>query len=234
MKRLTWAKAVAVAVSMFIAQGASALTLESGMLTWDADDDMGLNGIGEWADPATYISWDIDDLGGGVWSYCYTWHTPSKEISHFIIEVTDGALGDDFWDFSMVDEQGNALSPTIYDPITYGPGASNPGMDDPIYGIKLEDFGDVTHITTCFLSTHSPTWGDFYAKDGKSQLVNEQLYALNAGFSSAPSGAGDDGGAFVAVPNGDDTHRVPDAASTLLLTGFALLSLLSARKVRAR
>ena len=59
-------------------------------------------------------------------------------------------------------------------------GKSNPMMPGEIYGIKFEApyVENAQHITLSFYCDRAPTWGDFYAKDGKGVL------AYNTGFTS--------------------------------------------------
>jgi len=52
----------------------------------------------EWADDETIqsLSWLVMDLGGGAWSYEYTFtNFRAPDISHFILDLTDDCVGRD-------------------------------------------------------------------------------------------------------------------------------------------
>jgi hypothetical protein len=122
----------------------------------------GLTATEQWNSTSTKLSWDITGSGTS-WSYSYTFIVPAKNISHFIIQVTDGASQGDFsaglLDLYSSSSQGN----------------SNPGMPKPLYGLKFN--GSALSLTVFFTSTHAPVYGDFYAKDGTSS--GNPVYAYN-------------------------------------------------------
>ena len=126
----------------------------------DLQDQRTLEGglSGYW--PAFTISWDITyDSNIGSWDYAYTLSSSAREISHFILELTEGSTAD-----KIRDPSGNFEGPKSWG---QGPGNSSPGFpaDTSIYGIKF-DFG--SNLTTYSFSTDlDPVWGNFYAKDGK-------------------------------------------------------------------
>jgi hypothetical protein len=203
---------------------AGALSIDADTMVWGGEGVPGIAATGDWASEQTSLSWDIDQVSEGVWSYDYTWTAPRKALSHIIIEVTAGAQQNEFWgwDFNGTPVQ----TPTFgYVPMTYDPGPGNPLMPADIFGMKIDLAGSYTTFNFSFLSSHSPTWGDFFAKDGVARTEGEKVpvVAYNSGFSPLPSGAGNDAGAHVAVPNG--VHTVPDSGSTVLLLGMALTAI---------
>lgn len=168
----------------------------------------------KWADDDTSISWEITQNTDGNWHYSYTFSVPSKEISHFILEVSGNFTSNDFLGFynppvlasSVMDSSGSweALDPTTYSPDD--PGNSNPGLPGSIFGIKFQGPSS-TQWHFEFNSTKQPMWGDFYAKDGKDG--GKEVYAYNTGFGNDLQVA--DG--HIAVP---DTYNVPAPAAVLL------------------
>jgi len=229
MKTLNKLMAIAIALTMS-AGAACALSLDSDTISYDSDNTTGLNATDGWQSPDTSLTWEINEVSPGIWSYHYEWNAPTRGVSHFVLEVTDDADSDEFWGYSAEDANGNPMNFTIYDPQTHLAGSSgNPGMLYDTYGIKFEDPVDnqgnpldPLYVSLFFFSTHSPTWGDVYFKDGTMQPGNIDVYAYNAGYSSGGAGAGDDSGAHAAVPNG---VHVPDSGATLMLLGTAMAAL---------
>lgn len=147
------------------------------------------------------LSWDINSLGGGLWQYQYTWTATGsgsqyRPLDYIVIEVPGGSLSTDFV-FG---------SPTTYSVL--GPQNFSPISSIAAYGIKF-DANNPYQFTFTFASTLSPTWGDFFAKDGGFN------FAINTGFFSADGAAG-----HIAVP-GIATAPEP---GTLLLLGSSLLA----------
>lgn len=124
----------------------------------------GLTGSGDWASGATF-NWEVE-LVGSVWSYTYTLTVPHKDISHIIIEVSD-------LDIDINDDVDFELG--LYE----DQGQSNPGIPGPLTGAKYDDLTGLSY-TISFTSDRIPVWGDFYAKSGKTNGVENYLY--NTGF----------------------------------------------------
>ena len=156
---------------------------------------------------------DFQPQPPGVWHYKYIWEVGAGgkgALSHFLLEVTNPAGAGEFFNFTNA-----ALSsgdPRIYKAL------NPPDFEMPydLYGIKFTAPGgegwDTTDVTFEFDSTHSPTWGDFFARDGKNG------YAYNKGFSAQEVGAGLNDGFHAAVPNG--AHAPLPPAAWLLGTGL--------------
>lgn len=174
-----------------------------------------------WAVSGTSLTWVITNPSPGVWHYKYIWDvgTGGKgDLSHFLLEVTNPARAGDFSNFTNAALSGG-------DPKTYQ-ALSGPNFEMPydLYGIKFTAPGgggwNTTDVTFEFDSTHSPTWGDFYARDG----IN--AYAYNRGFSPQGVGIGLNDGLHAAVPNGAPVSLPPAA----WLLGSGLIGLVAVRR----
>jgi len=144
----------------------------------------GIIATGEWNDPVTSMTYRVEEMAG-YYDYKYTFTVPDKDISHLILELSDDFMCDDMWDIAWT-EQGELECPDIrlYEPDD--PGKSNPGLPDGIYGGKFDFSGDFTVLVIEFSSLRMPVWGDFYAKDGKTDQGQIDVYAYNAGFGVDP------------------------------------------------
>jgi hypothetical protein len=205
-----------VLVSLFFTAGqvlADISTLNEGILYYDSNPSTGINATGSWANAATSLSWEVTNEGD-YYHYEYIFTVPAKDISHLILQVSENFESDNMWNLS------NGVSteePTDYDSTSNG--KSNPGMPGTIYGIKFEPSSDSTTLIWSFDSDREPMWGDFYAKDGKDEL----LPALWGGIFGkidvyAYSSHMDGGTGYIAVP---DTNVVP-VPSAIFLGIFGL------------
>jgi hypothetical protein len=138
-----------------------------------------------------------------------------------IVEVTPESLQRDF----------SAGLVALYQPTT---GGSNPGMPGPMWGLKIDSRpAGSTELSwaVAFTTTHSPVWGDFYAKDGNSGPV----ICWNTGFlATDPTDPAANGSInnHILRPNGP-THKTPDGGLTVGLLGMALAGIgLVARRLR--
>jgi len=151
-----------------------------------------------WDSPKTKIEWTVlepgtgtGQSGGNYYTYSYTFTVPEKEISHFILQVSDT------WDNWGVDESGFVEGTLVATPkeiflsedaTNYGDSGSNPGIPGNIHGLKFEVPKGVDYTTWewSFNSLREPVWGDFYAKDGTDQQGTIDVYAYNSGFEYEP------------------------------------------------
>ena len=163
------------------------------------------------------LSWTVTQGANGIWAYQYSWTGNTKDISHFILEVTEG-------DFDIQDGSYNAIvGPTTYTPTSNG--NSNPGSFEGFYGIKFDELseGTATVTSVTLFTTHAPVWGNFYIKAATSGAWNSALdvedYENNALLTTS---------AFIVRPDG----AVPIPGSVLLLgSGCVAIAGLRARKL---
>ena len=172
----------------------------------------------EWNNPATTLSWVVDDTTTpGKWHYQYTLSVPARNISHMLIEVSDEDPGPAF-------TSANLFSPTtnptdwISFPIPiqlWTAQEGNFGIPGPMYGMKLNSAFGATTVTVSFDSDRVPVWGDFYAKDGGGATNTVLLY--NNGFLLADP--------TVAPYNGSEQDHllVPDSTMTVIPAPGAIL-----------
>ena len=165
-----------IMISAGICLGSS--TIYSGSLSVA---DGGLTAFGAWDCPGTTLSWVVDNTTtSNKWHYSYTLTVPMKDISHMIIEASNG---DNPFTTS------NIFSPSS-DPANwigsvevqnFFPNNSTPYMPGSIYGIKFDACGNSTDVTVSFDSDRRPVWGDFYSKDG-IMPCDEWCALYNTGF----------------------------------------------------
>ena len=124
----------------------------------------GIDATDGWDAGGFTISWNITE-DAGKWTYVYTVTGDRKDISHFILEVTDD--GQPFNTFPGTDTDIDEDSPKTYPSADSG----NPLMPNPIYGVKF-DFGPdepgnpVFSVDYTIVTNRAPVYGVFYAKDG--------------------------------------------------------------------
>jgi hypothetical protein len=144
--------------------------------------DGGLTAYGAWNCPSTTLGWVVDNTTTqGKWHYSYILNVPSKDISHMIIEASDGDNP-----FTMSNLFSPSSSPNGWiksiEVSNFSPGGSTPNMPESMYGIKFDALKDSIYVTICFDSDRGPVWGDFYSKDGVSTCSGwNALY--NTGFT---------------------------------------------------
>lgn len=144
--------------------------------------DGGLTAYGAWDCSSTTLGWIVDDMTTpGKWHYSYTLFVPSKDISHMIIEASNG--DNPFTSANLFSPSSNPAGWIRSIAIqNFSPNNSTPYMPEDIYGIKFDSAKDATVITLSFDSDRAPVWGDFYAKDGYSSCSGwNALY--NTGFT---------------------------------------------------
>ncbi len=226
MKRLIINSSALILLSIFtinvqpVLADLSGGTLSEGNLYWS---DGGITAISDtsntnaWASDSTYIHWEVNQNTDNTWRYSYTFSVPSKDISHFILEVSENFnisnLSSLTSGYSY--ESGESGDPRIYSPDD--PGNSNPFLPDGgIFGIKFSKNSSSTTYEWEFDTTRAPMWGDFYAIDGKKDNTTPSVipWAYNAGF-----------GINTLIDDGKHI-AVPDTKTVIPLPGAVLLGLL--------
>ena len=125
------------------------------------------------------IAWDIsfDDVSD-LFTYKYTiTGISNKDISHLTIDVSDARVEGDFSNVT---------------------GGFEVGDKDGITGALKFDSGGADGIMYSLQTEYRPMWGDFFAKDGASQVGSGTLQATNTGFIDHASMNTSD---FIAVPD---------------------------------
>lgn len=198
------------------------LDLYSDTLSWE---EAGIVATPNWDNEETTFSWNISSPTPGLWHYEYVWQTDGADLSHITLELTEGAIADDFsnWQYLYASVEDESPEFGWFDPDT---GNSNPGMPGSIYGFKLDLASDSAVFGFSFDTWRSPVWGDFYAKDGKHNAGGPNggfTYAYNAGFSDPDA----NDGFHAAVPNG---YSVSDPGTTAALLGLAMAGIAGLRQ----
>ena len=139
----------------------------------------GITASASWANSDTVFSWNVSLVeyqGSEYWYYAYKMSVPEKDISHLILEVSEGLLISEIVDISV------SHAYQLEGPDSYNPGNSNPNMPDVLHGIKIEMKENTTEVSFSFYSQRNPMLGDFYAKDGKDDRGTIDVAAWNSGF----------------------------------------------------
>lgn len=206
-----------IAVGLTASVYAIPLDLYSDTLTYESG---GIVATANWNGPGTWLNWNILQIEPDLWHYEYVWHTEGADISHIVLEVTEGAVASDFLNWRYLYSGVESGSPEVgwFSP---NQGASNPGMPSAVYGLKLDVASDTDVFGFSFDTWRSPVWGDFYVKDGRHAMGTDAVggftYAFNAGFTANDVDLND--GYHVAVPNG---YAVSDPGITAALLGLAI------------
>ena len=225
---------IAFALLLLVSTQASAVPVSyTGTLTGSD-----ITGTGVWVDKymlpageqsswtAPSLTWIITQNADLTWHYDYTLSVYKKDISHFTVEVSDKP-GYEFeksnvlaasWPMDKIEVQD-------YDSDI---GNSNPGMPSRFRGLKFDStVGTTYHVW--FDTDRRPVWGDFYAKDGKTNGIDNAIW--NAGFGNPdtdPSGPASDGSidGHLLVPDTEGVEKppVPEPAGMMAL-GSGLMGL---------
>jgi hypothetical protein len=142
------------------------------------------------------MSWEIV-LNGNVWSYAYTFTSPSPDISHLILGLTDtctSAVANN----CLFNVNYGGQSEGSYTFGIWSSGSGNPGFPEgeqySFWGVKFDETvpanGGVLTIT--FDSDRAPVWGDFYAKGGTESFAYNRDLGQNSndilGYIARPDG----------------------------------------------
>lgn len=198
-----------------VVTGSAQAAMYEGSLSYGS----GLYATENWANSNTKLSWTVTDEdpdapAGYQWKYTYILSVPGKDISHFIVEASDGE--NPFTEANLTDVTGTKK----YEVDLFTPDNSNPDMPGDLYGVKFDNLKD-TDVTITFYSDRDPVWGDMYAKDGKNKKKDVLMY--NTGFSAAdpvaPAASGSRDGHLLRP----DSIPEPGLMTLLAVGGFGLL-----------
>jgi len=153
------------------------------------------------------IQWDIEkDPASSVWTYEYTLYSARKDISHFILELSESGNYDDLsWGPDPVE------GPRFWDGTN---GNSDPSWPDgiSIYGIKFDSGG--SYVTYTIETTRNPVWGNFYVKSGQDD--DTWVYAHNNALAIENFARNAKLDFIVRPDGGSNAPVVPEPASALL------------------
>jgi hypothetical protein len=203
----------------------------SGELNTEGTVDGLITGTDGWSSGVSF-SWTVTHLANGNWFYEYWFEAEMKELSHVNIEVSD-----DFTEGDIIE-----ADPSFSSLQTHTTANGNPGIPDPLYGIKWETNPATTMFHFNLETPRAPVWGDFYAKDGGGTGPGAVI-AYNTGFTASdtdpdptlfPASEGSVGN-HILVPD-TTTTVIPEPRSIVAIAAIGLLSLagfIRRRKMRA-
>ena len=177
----------------------------------------GLVGTEEWNSSSTTFSWEVDFINN-LWHYDYHFSAPAKNVSHILIEVSNGS--DPFTDQNVFPGTSAHEGPQLFGP----QGNSNPNIPEPVYSLKFN--GTSTNENFSIVTDRAPVWGDVYGKDGKNSSSKNDVIFYNAGFTSSdtdPANPPSNGSVqfHALVPDTKTTtppsNVIPEPSSLLLL-----------------
>ncbi|MHB0960778.1 MAG: hypothetical protein ACYC0X_32845 [Pirellulaceae bacterium] len=154
-------------------------------LTGTLTSPTGLFGSKEWSSGLS-VSWNVTNPATNRWLYQYTVDvgTSGKDVSHFIVQVSDTFKTTSYTDVERSYDGGETWEDFQATLGAYKPtDPSNPGLPSEIKGLKFDAGG--SSVLVRFLSSRDPVWVNFYAKDGVSD--KQDVFAYNTSFAGTPS-----------------------------------------------
>lgn len=160
----------------------------------------GFVGYEAWDNGVFDISWNITALAGNLWQFVYTVDVTapkrSKDVSHFILEVTQIPNG------GFIIEEGS--SAPLEGPKTWTH-MGNIALPNAFYDVKF-NYGD-SLVTYTLITPQAPVYGVFGAKDGKDGGDDFYAYCSALAFSDFKTSTSLTINDFIVRPNGLPTDN---------------------------
>jgi len=207
----------ALLTGALIVFGAASTSFAAPVYTGNLTHPTGLFSNASWASPSSTLGWTVSQNQDGSWHYDYTFTVPEKDISHIIFETsptfTESDLLNLTWPGDLTEVQ------------THTSANGNPDIPGSMYGVKFDSPAQgTTSWNIEFDSWRQPVWGDFYARDGRTD--GNLNSAWNQGFLSAdPTDPPQNGSLNYHVLVPDTVATFTPEPGTLALVGLALLLL---------
>jgi hypothetical protein len=182
----------------------------------------GVKGSGTWSEfnAGFRISWQITQTDSGRYHYEYTFSGESgvdfslgRAMSHWIVQTSD-FITEDNWQLYIYDIEGPLADAEFGN--EWSGSAGNPGLVNSLHGLKFNwdgSTGDDAQ-TWSFMSTQKPVWGDFYSKDGPSDVWAQNMGLYN---NTDPDENTTDFTYWVPVVDTEPGKIIPEPASALLV-----------------
>jgi hypothetical protein len=196
----------------------------------DSGTGRGIYATEDWAGGNFLLKWEITQ-NLDLWTYQYTittagsnyknkknGETQEKDISHFILEITEAEP----FIFEHGYEENYIEGPALWEKYSEDnkKTSGNPDMPNDIYGIKF-DFGG-NPVTYTIVTEREPVYGVFYAKGGKSNRNDLVAWSTALKYEDYQSNLDLTTTDFIVRPDG--VAPVPEPA-TMLLFGAGLIGL---------
>jgi hypothetical protein len=169
-----------------------------------------LDDFGSWT--SAQVLYNIVQVDSSTWSYNYTFTHDGHDLSHWIIEATNGCANDPL---CMYD---SSSAPDIHMYLATAP--PNFYLPADIYGAKFNFSNGASPNVVSFLSDRAPVYGNIYLQDGVGGQTGP-TFAYNHGLLNLLSENTLD---FVPRPDGGSGEEAPEPA-TFGIAGVSLLCL---------
>jgi len=179
---------------------------------------------------------DTAPNGMSLWKYDYTVTAGTKDLSHWILEVSPFVTQENWQDYFLFEDM-TPFETDLYEFDDYtstGPKKPNPYMPagTTLHGFKFnttEAEQAQESISFSFWSTQQPVWGNFYAVDGAE--YDTWAVAYNDGFAGDPLDVTDgDYTNWILTPDTEPGLIVPEPGLSVLALGAFLVGAFTRRR----